>query len=63
MKLAFFHDVRLYKDSNGVYYTSSSFGHEVWTRYLSVFDELIVVSRSELLTDEQRLVCVSRVTE
>lgn len=54
MKLAFFHDVRLYKDSNGVYYTSSSFGYEVWTRYLSVFDELIVVSRSELLTDEQQ---------
>lgn len=52
MRAGFFHDVRLHRDASGTYYTSSSFGYDIWTRYLSVFDELVVVSRSQPLVDK-----------
>lgn len=44
MKLMFYHGgERIFKDPDGNFYTSGNFTPEVWKRYLSIADELIVV--------------------
>ena len=44
MKVAFFHDARLILADDGTVY-STGFTYDVWERYLSVFDSLIVSTR------------------
>ena len=44
MKVAFFHDTRLIRASDGVVY-SLGFTYDIWERYLSVFDSLVVSTR------------------
>ncbi|XTR37218.1 glycosyltransferase [Paraclostridium tenue] len=44
MKVAFFHDTKLIEGSDNSVY-SSSFGYDLWKRYLNIFDNLIVCTR------------------
>lgn len=47
MKLLFVHSTKLKEDDKGQYYTGGSYNKEVWDRYLSISDELIVIARKE----------------
>lgn len=51
MKAAFFHDVILFEDNNGNFYTDTSFQYSIWERYLCHFEQLTVVSRSKKLNE------------
>ena len=44
MKASFFHDTPLIRDTDGKIY-SRSFSYDIWERYLSVFDSLIISTR------------------
>jgi glycosyltransferase involved in cell wall biosynthesis len=44
MKVSFFHDAKLIKDKSSNYY-SIGFTYNIWRRYLSVFDELVISTR------------------
>ncbi|MBS8265639.1 glycosyltransferase [Mesobacillus boroniphilus] len=44
MKVSFFHDAKLIKDKSSNYY-SIGFTYNIWKRYLSVFDELMISTR------------------
>lgn len=44
MKAAFFHDARIFKSTNGEYY-SLGFGYKIWNRYLKHFDNLLICTR------------------
>lgn len=45
MKLIFVTDARFIKDNDGNIYSESSFGYELWKRYLSEFSEVVVMAR------------------
>ncbi|MFB5282764.1 glycosyltransferase family 4 protein [Peribacillus sp. Hz7] len=47
MKLLFVHETKMKEDKNGNFYTGGSYNQEVWDRYLSISDELTVISRKD----------------
>lgn len=55
MKVLFAHDHKFYKDSKNNYYSPGNFPYSVFTRYLSVFDEVLVVARYKNLNQIRNL--------
>ncbi len=47
MKLLFVHETKLKEDDAGNYYTGGSYDQSVWDRYLSISNDLTVISRKE----------------
>lgn len=54
MKVAFFHDAILKKNIKGEYYTSGGLTKEFLSKYLKYFDELVVVTRAEYVTNTEK---------
>jgi glycosyltransferase involved in cell wall biosynthesis len=47
MKLLFVHETKIKEDKNGNLYSGGSYNQDVWNRYLSLANELTVISRRE----------------
>lgn len=54
MKAIFIHD-HPFHEFNGKFYSAATFPSNIWERYLSVFDELIVVGRGRTASDNKGL--------
>lgn len=53
MKLLVAADSLLYKTPDGKYWCKTIYGYDFWTRYLNVFDEVIVVSRTKATAPDE----------
>lgn len=55
MKVVFAHDHKFFRASNDVYYSAGNFPYHVWERYLYIFDEILVVARTQKMDSNKRL--------
>lgn len=61
MKLLVTTNARLYKSTNGKYYTPMVYGHDFFLRYLNIFDQVKLVAHTKNIQDKStaKMLCVS----
>ena len=59
MRACFAHDHKFFRDEKNNYYSNGNLTYAIWERYLSFFDELLIIGRSVPYTPQKKLVISS----